>query len=48
VEKSEREKRYIAVGTMGILLAIAVHAANIRDTKSGIRPAKKPLKSIQQ
>jgi len=34
-------KRHIVTDTMGNLLAIEVHAANIHDTKSGINPAKK-------
>ena len=34
-------KHHIVVDTIGNLLAVTVHAANIHDTKSGINPAKK-------
>ena len=37
-------KRHIVTDTMGNLLAINVHAANVHDTKSGIKPAKKAHK----
>ena len=40
-KKVKGRKRHIVVGTMGNLLAICVHAANIHDTKSGINPAPK-------
>ena len=40
-KKIKGRKRHIVVDTMGNLLAIKVHAANIHDTKSGINPAKK-------
>jgi len=40
-KKVKGRKRHIVVDTMGNLLAISVHAANIHDTKSGINPAKK-------
>jgi len=40
-KKVKGRKRHIVVDTMGNLLAITVHAANIHDTKSGINPAKK-------
>jgi len=40
-KKVKGRKRHIVVDTMGNLLAISVHAANIHDTKSGITPAKK-------
>ena len=39
-KKVKGRKRHIVVDTMGNLLAITVHAANIHDTKSGINPAK--------
>ena len=39
-KKVKGRKRHIVVDTMGNLLAILVHAANIHDTKSGINPAK--------
>ena len=39
-KKVKGRKRHIVTDTMGIFLAIAVHAANIHDTKSGINPAK--------
>jgi len=40
-KKVKGRKRHIVVDTMGNLLAISVHAANIHDTKSGINPATK-------
>ena len=40
-KKVKGRKRHIVVDTMGNLLAISVHAANIHDTKSGITPATK-------
>ena len=40
-KKIKGRKRHIVTDTMGNLLAIKVHAANIHDTKSGIDPAKK-------
>jgi hypothetical protein len=40
-KKVKGRKRHIVTDTMGNLLAITVHAANIHDTKSGINPAKK-------
>jgi putative transposase len=40
-KKVKGRKRHIVVDTIGNLLAIFVHAANIHDTKSGINPAKK-------
>lgn len=40
-KKVKGRKRHIVVDTMGNLIAITVHAANIHDTKSGINPAKK-------
>ena len=39
-KKVKGRKKHIIVDTMGNLLAIIVHAANIHDTKSGINPAK--------
>jgi putative transposase len=39
-KKMNGRKRHIVVDTMGNLLAIDVHAANIHDTKSGINPAQ--------
>lgn len=38
-KKTKGRKRHIAVDTMGNLLAVVVHAANIHDTKAGIFPA---------
>jgi len=38
-KKIKGRKRHIVVDTMGNLLAIFIHAANIHDTKSGIVPA---------
>jgi putative transposase len=40
-KKIKGRKRHIVVDTMGNLLAVSVHAANIHDRKSGISPAKK-------
>jgi len=40
-KKVKGRKRHIVTDTMGNLLAVVVHAANIHDTKSGINPAKK-------
>ncbi len=42
-EKTKGRKRHIVVDTLGCLLAVVVHAANIHDTKSGILPAKKAV-----
>lgn len=39
-EKTNGRKRRIVVDTMGNLLAVAVHAAYIHDTKSGILAAR--------
>jgi putative transposase len=38
-KKIKGRKRHIVVDTMGNLLAVEVHAANIHDTKSGINAA---------
>ena len=40
-KKIKGRKRHIVVDTMGNLLTIVVHAANIHDTVSGIKPAQK-------
>ena len=40
-KKVKGRKRHIVVDTMGNLLAICVHAANLHDTKSGITAATK-------
>ena len=40
-KKVKGRKRHIVTDTMGNLLAITVHTANIHDTKAGINPAKK-------
>ena len=40
-KKIKGRKRHIVVDTMGNILAVVVHAANIHDTKSGITPARK-------
>ncbi len=50
-KKTKGRKRHIVVDTMGNLLAVVVHAANIHDTKAGIRPARKAFEkypSIQR
>ena len=39
-KKVKGRKRHIVTDTMGNILAVVVHAANIHDTKSGINPAK--------
>ena len=39
-KKTKGRKRHIIVDIMGNLLAIVVHAANIHDTKAGIKPAR--------
>ena len=44
-------KRHIVVDTMGNLLAVVIHAANIHDTKSGIWAAREDFEkypSIQR
>ena len=43
-KKIKGRKRHIVVDTMGNLLAVIVHAANIHDTKAGINPAKLAFK----
>ena len=43
-KKIKGRKRHIVVDTLGNLLAIVVHAANIHDTKSGIRVAESACK----
>ena len=43
-EKTKGRKRHIVVDTMGNMLAVSVHAANIHDTKAGISPAAKAFK----
>jgi len=40
-KKVKGRKRHIITDTMGNILAVLVHAANIHDTKIGIYPAKK-------
>jgi len=39
-KKVKGRKHHIVTDTMGNLLSVVVHAANIHDTKSGINPAK--------
>jgi len=46
-KKVKGRKRHIVVDTMGNLLAISVHAANIHDTKFGINPAQKAFRKYQ-
>ena len=43
-EKTKGRKRHIVVDTLGCILAVVVHAANIHDTKAGIGPAQKAVK----
>ena len=50
-EKTKGQKRHIVTDTMGNLLAVVVHAANIHDTKAGIIAAKRAVEkypSIQR
>ena len=42
-EKTKGRKRHIVTDTMGNLLCIHVHAANIHDTKGGIYTFEKAL-----
>ncbi|MCG7656031.1 transposase [Wielerella bovis] len=44
-KKIKGRKRHIAVDTMGNLLAVVVHAANIHDTKAGIFVAQKAFET---
>ena len=39
VEKNKGHKRHILTDTLGNLLAVKVHRANLHDTKAGIFPA---------
>lgn len=41
-EKIRGRKRHIVADTLGNILSVTVHAANIHDTKAGIEPAEKP------
>ena len=41
VEKNKGHKRHILTDTLGNLLAVKVHRANLHDTKAGIFPAIK-------
>ena len=43
-KKIKGRKRHIVVDTLGNLLAIVVHAANMHDTKSGILAAETAYK----
>lgn len=36
VEKNKGRKRHIVVDSLGCILAVKVHRANLHDTKSGI------------
>ena len=50
-EKTKGHKRHIVTDTMGNLLAVVVHAANIHNTKAGIIAAKRAVEkypSIQR
>jgi len=50
-EKTKGHKRYIVTDTMGNLLAVVVHVADIHDTKAGIlvaKPAYERYPSIQR
>lgn len=42
-KKIKGRKRHIVVDTMGNLLDVVVHAANLHDTKSGILVARKVM-----
>ena len=43
-EKNKGHKRHIVTDTMGNLLAVKVHRANLHDTKAGIFPAVKAFR----
>ena len=45
-EKTKGRKRYIVTDTMGNLLCIHVHAANIHDTKGGVYTFEKDFLSV--
>lgn len=36
IYKKQKNKYYVVVDTIGDVLVVAVHVANIRDTKSGV------------
>ncbi len=42
-KKTKGRKRHIVVNTMGNLLSVVVHVANIHDTKSGILSVRKAM-----
>ena len=44
-KKVKGRKRHIVVDTMGNLLGVVVHAANIHDTKGGIKVASRAFDS---
>ncbi len=46
-EKPKGRKRYIVTDTMGNLLCIHVHAANIHDTKGGVYTFEKHFIGIR-
>ena len=39
-EKTKGQKRRVVTDTLGNLLPVVIHAANIHDTNSGINPVK--------
>ena len=45
-EKTKGRKRHIVTDTMGNLLCIHVHAANIHDTKGGVYTFEKSTLSV--
>ena len=47
MKKTNGRKRHIVVDTLGSLLAVNVHAANIHDTKSGITEAMRAAEKYQ-
>ena len=42
-EKTKGRKRHLVTDTMGNLLCVHVHAANIHDTKGGVYTSEKAL-----
>lgn len=42
-EKTKGRKRHIVTDTMGNILSVHVHAANIHDTKDGVYTFEKAL-----
>ena len=47
-KKIKGRKRHIVVDTMGNLISVVVHAANVHDTKAGISAAKLAFRDYPQ